>query len=646
MQASGGRLAGLLRQFQMTSTLRAPMGRLRGLLTMQSGFKVQLAGKIRGSVSRLTGYAYTFPSGGPPPLATVSGTVTGAWYESHVVSGVDTLIVTLANDTWVAAGATFDAQRAAIRDGVVAATSPANGWNAVRSTIPVTAVVRTSATVVTITIPALPSFSITANQTLTVTVPASALTGGGAVVATPTMTIINVASSATFDYYIGPSGSDGNPGTLASPWAITSLNTKGATYAGKRVGLLDGTYNLLTIMGMPTGGGEGYDTNRLNIAAGSSGSPTVVKAVTRHAAIIDGARDTIGAGTDWQRGLIGPAGDYVTIDGLKLQQANYRTVVNYAAAGDYLTVQNCYFTDQFYITGSGGGQNSSSLFMQNVNGCLVRNCRFDLGGAPIDSNRHAFIQIYKGDDCVVEYCSITGNVASGNPGRSSNLIHFKGNPGGTLDRPGKRYIVRWCYLDNAAVASQTSLRWHANVDSPVSGTESCYGNIIIVNNRECLESEGCSAMWDIYSNTFIGAGTMAEAGVDHLNLDTPTQVNVHRNIFSRTGLGSRGDMSLPTIAQLGTMDYNCYDSSPNLTVRYNNDGATATGLAAWQAASSLDASSTAVSDPLFVASGSEAAYYQLQSGSAAKTLGPGSTEVGAWNSGQDAYGIGYQTGRT
>jgi len=81
-----------------------------------------------------------------------------------------------------------DARQAAI-DGIVSAQSEANGWNAERSNIPVTALVRTSDTVITLTIPSLPNYDITAQEVLTWTIPASILTGGIAIVATPTWTI-------------------------------------------------------------------------------------------------------------------------------------------------------------------------------------------------------------------------------------------------------------------------------------------------------------------------------------------------------------------------------------------------------------------------------------------------------------------------
>lgn len=83
----------------------------------------------------------------------------------------------------------FDDIRQAIIDGLDSAQSEGTGWDAQRVNIPVTAVVRTSNTVVTITLPALPSYDITAPETITATVPASALLGGNPIVGTPTFTI-------------------------------------------------------------------------------------------------------------------------------------------------------------------------------------------------------------------------------------------------------------------------------------------------------------------------------------------------------------------------------------------------------------------------------------------------------------------------
>ena len=96
--------------------------------------------------------------------------------------------------------APFDDARQAFIDGFDSAQSEANGWDAKRSSIPVSAVVRTSGTVVTMTLPAIATYDITATETITVTVPASILAGASAVVATPTMTITAAGGAGAFPF--------------------------------------------------------------------------------------------------------------------------------------------------------------------------------------------------------------------------------------------------------------------------------------------------------------------------------------------------------------------------------------------------------------------------------------------------------------
>ena len=135
------------------------------------------------------------PSSGPS--VALSGTITTAT-EADIRTGGETIILTLTDDTWVASGTTFDAQRQHIIDGLDAATSPTSGWNnEVRDKAPVTDVVRTSDTVVTITLSAQSGYDISAAETITATVPSSALvTSGFPIVASPTFDIIVVPSAS------------------------------------------------------------------------------------------------------------------------------------------------------------------------------------------------------------------------------------------------------------------------------------------------------------------------------------------------------------------------------------------------------------------------------------------------------------------
>ena len=130
------------------------------------------------------------PEAGTAASAAITGTATASISETDVVAGGKTIIITLENDTWVAAGATFDAQRQPIIDGLDSAQSELTGWNAeVRDKQGVAGVVRTSATMVTITLDPQAAHNITAPETVTDTVPATALVGGNALTASPTFTV-------------------------------------------------------------------------------------------------------------------------------------------------------------------------------------------------------------------------------------------------------------------------------------------------------------------------------------------------------------------------------------------------------------------------------------------------------------------------
>lgn len=107
----------------------------------------------------------------------------------------------------------FANRRTNIIAGLTSAQGEAAGWNAkVKPNIPVANVVRTSDTVVTITLQAQADYDITAEETITATVPAVALAGGVEVVATPGITI-------------GTSGPSNQNLAGASPHSTSSIGT-------------------------------------------------------------------------------------------------------------------------------------------------------------------------------------------------------------------------------------------------------------------------------------------------------------------------------------------------------------------------------------------------------------------------------------
>ena len=122
--------------------------------------------------------------------ANITGTITASVTEADIVAGGKTIIITLTGDTWVTSGANFDGERLNILQGLDSAQGEALGWNAkVRDLEVAGAVVRTSDTVATITLSASATYDITAQETVTVTVPSTALTGAIAIVASPTFTV-------------------------------------------------------------------------------------------------------------------------------------------------------------------------------------------------------------------------------------------------------------------------------------------------------------------------------------------------------------------------------------------------------------------------------------------------------------------------
>lgn len=136
-------------------------------------------------------YAVEPPSG----IAALTGRLVDGINDSNVRMGYATLIITLTGETWAASGATFDAERQGIIDGITGSTD----WNDdVRDNITVGSVVRTSNTVVTITmddgyVDYLPS----SDDTISVVVPASATSATGSVTATGSITITKLTGTAS-----------------------------------------------------------------------------------------------------------------------------------------------------------------------------------------------------------------------------------------------------------------------------------------------------------------------------------------------------------------------------------------------------------------------------------------------------------------
>ena len=131
-----------------------------------------------------------------PGTAALTGTATAGINEADIVAGGKTIIVTLTGDTWVATVGADNAITTALIAGIDSAQSETHGWDAeVKAKLVYTNVVRTSSTVVTVTLPAEAAYNITATETITVTIPASAVTLAAQIVATPTFTVAYIPTA-------------------------------------------------------------------------------------------------------------------------------------------------------------------------------------------------------------------------------------------------------------------------------------------------------------------------------------------------------------------------------------------------------------------------------------------------------------------
>ncbi len=235
------------------------------------------------------------------------------------------------------------------------------------------------------------------------------------------------ATSAGFDYYISQSGNDSNAGTLSAPWAITSLqrsNPNNAKIAGKRVGIVSGTYSIYSLWLS-----SAYNDPALHIPAGSSGAPTYVGACDSSGNYSAGSvqitaspSGSVGGGmpsSSYSNAVIGQyyaqANGNFTIDGLRISDcAGYGFSVwnaNYSTAPG-ITIQNC----EIYNGTGSEGNNPGAIIFHGCIGATVTNCKIHdwqiSGGgnhncAGIFSfvctgNRYSYNSIYNCNSCIYD----------------------------------------------------------------------------------------------------------------------------------------------------------------------------------------------------------------------------------------------------
>lgn len=348
--------------------------------------------------------------------AAITGTATPSIREADIVTGSKTIIITLTGDTWVTAGATFDAQRQNIINGLDSAQAEAAGWDAqVKANLAVGTVVRTSNTIVTVTLSAQAAYNITARETVTVTIPATAVAGAAQIVATPTINCVQ--GPATF--YVATDGSNTAAGDtwatrrLTIQSAVTSANT-----AGDTVYVAPGTYREEVTFGFSGTAGNVISLIGDYTGANTSGTKGIVR-ITGSANDIARTRANC---------ITATGKSYITVRGFRFDlgsshlinllttcanwtisacnfatEGNGRYGVSMASACTNAAISNCLFTGCGGVAASGTATDNSG---HTITSCVFQSV-FSIGGASSGVN------IVGVGGVTVSNCVIMGTTAQG-----------------------------------------------------------------------------------------------------------------------------------------------------------------------------------------------------------------------------------------
>jgi hypothetical protein len=490
-----------------------------------------------------------------------------------------------------------------------------------------------------------------------------------------------VASASSFDFYISTTGSDSNPGTLASPWAITSLtrNTVNANNvanfnatAGKRIGLLPGTYLIGPMMHNNSNGGA------LQIIGGSSGSPTYLGSSdsSGHYSARTATISALNAGvyggfaghsyngpmlahTGTATGSISYATNYITIDGIVFTGFSYKAVrIGAASSGDGpgsvlgVTVKNCEFTGNGHAVGD-ATDNTDCLWLDNTISALVTNNYFhDNRGTDGSSSMDHM------DGVICWGCR--GTVIQFNTLVNSGTIYGKedANQGTTVQN---NYIDVSMYTASSTAAGIQDFTG-APTGSLTQTTIFRY-NVVLssgwgIRGATLSNNYGWTTPVEIYNNTFVlTTAAVTPYPTAWVTSQGSANLKFYNNLYTGAADASGYKSFRTNPGAPSVWDYNLYPStgmtwalSANATLSstlgtYTTRATFASAIASNGGISGADANGVAANDPVFTGIGSLADAYKLGTGSPALNAGKtggtsgGSTRnIGAWDGTQTQIG--------
>ncbi len=389
--------------------------------------------------------------------------------------------------------------------------------------------------------------------------------------------VVNPASSA-FDYYIGPSGSDTNPGTSSSPWAFSSLlgsnqpnynstiAANRALMAGKKVGVLPGTYSLQTIAGVaglqPPGD---FSTPQYQVPSGAGPSAvTVVQSTTPRGAILDGQWGTSTSQNTNGVPLFGTqmsaaSTKYITIDGFEIKNGSGHLMM---MGGDA--------NFNMYMHGTldnSAGANSAAVTFYACDGLI---CKNNFVTNIVNTNsRNTGIETW---DCINSHV-INNTVIMNNAGASA--IYTKNTNQFNIE-----YAYNYVDLSAApSISGQGILAW--DLVGTASNTSTLHHNVILGNNGFNVGIAGVSNTsisegMQFYNNTVVSTGSYLN-GL-HPTGSATANVQHYNNVYKSANQSGSGNFACSTCVP-ALSDYNMQSS-----FRMTTAGTQCNSLAAWQAA--------------------------------------------------------------
>jgi hypothetical protein len=486
------------------------------------------------------------------------------------------------------------------------------------------------------------------------------------------------SSGATFDYYISTTGSDSNPGTVASPWAITSLisnSPNNAKMVSKRVGLIAGTYNVAGTSGVAGAtliGNGSYPTNgsycALSIPPGSASASTYIgssdasgnysaRAATIH--VVSG--QTSASSNFWNNAIIGvdgpgtnnPTGNggYVTLDGVVID-ANGMDCPGpngnegahifmtqgpnglYTTAGNQpgVVVQNC---ELYGINATDSGGNDAAVFLSGDDGAIIQNNYIhDINKSTQIDHAHG-IEAYGSQNCQWNYntfTNCTGGGAESKVGCFNNVSAYSYFYNDAPATNGNSAALQgWDGGEAPDGAASTFLLHHDIFDT-------C-GRVTFGEEYNAIHKQGLS--W--YNNTVYD--TRSSPGGTVVLQASGAWIQHYNNLYVLSTATNGGGWQQFTSGDCTILDYDCtYALSGSYTAMWQMRSANYNSLSAFQSASGAESHGIAGTDPKFIVgttsivSGAGPAQFKLASGSPAVGAGRvggvatgAAVNMGAWD---------------